>query len=446
MVQFKRKKLRNKGNVPPIVWASALCLALLLCSLLLFLDSGESGHSFQLSRIRGGSSIYPTNPPGTCIAKASDLPELWRRTLKVEKNADRFQIQNDSPWNAQEQVLAYEAGMKAFLELVQFYEQASEEDILELGTDAVNSLIDCVYAPSAGSQESTDMAVQAAIRVLKINARKYVTLEKEGWEETCKSIFSKMKYLGYAQYLLVKYPLDMQLEEIRNVLRDRVNASFRSCGSISGIFGYDVNEELKNPDNDINDVLWEWMSHSIALVDCMTVPGVQVPPGTEQFIADEWEYFKHFKFKNARDYPEGHYDHEMAYMVTHVAYIPTGYGRHVQLIHDAPWLYRYLRENFYAAMETESPDLINEFVDLVRQYGCDEEDDVMVRDGTRFLLHLFSEKGHKWMRDDDEVSNYDLIHGPWTGSSGVARRQPEPIVPGSYGHVFYETIRKFKQR
>ena len=137
----------------------------------------------------------------------------------------------------------------------------------------------------------------------------------------------------------------------------------------------------------------------------------------------------------------------MAYFVTHAAYVPTGYGRHIQLIDDAPWLYAYVRENFYAVLETKSPDLIAEFVDLARQYGCDEETDVQVRDGARFLLKLYVENNHKWMHDDDDsVNNYDRIHGPWTGVSGVERRVPEPIVPGSYGHKFYEIIRNAKQQ
>ncbi len=107
---------------------------------------------------------------------------------------------------------------------------------------------------------------------------------------------------------------------------------------------------------------------------------------------------------------------------------------------DAPALYRFLRENFYAVLERGELDLVAEFVDLFRQYGCTEDNDLQVRDGTRYLLKLFHGAGDHWMayREPDEptkTSDYDAIHKAWTGMSGVRVRVPEPAEPGTYGGI-----------
>jgi hypothetical protein len=85
-------------------------------------------------------------------------------------------------------------------------------------------------------------------------------------------------------------------------------------------------------------------------------------------------------------------------------------------------------------------DLLAEFVDLFRQYGCTERDDLQLRDGTRYLLKLFHTAGDHWMahREPNEkakVSDYDAVHKAWTGMAGVRVRVPEPAKPGTYGGV-----------
>ena len=104
-----------------------------------------------------------------------------------------------------------------------------------------------------------------------------------------------------------------------------------------------------------------------------------------------------------------------------------------------------IRENFYPVMEMGELDLLAEFVDLFRQYGCTEEHDLQVRDGTRYLLRLFHAAGDSWMAhresyETEEPSAYNLVHKAWTGVAGVRARVIEPPAAGTYGAVFRQAV------
>jgi len=108
---------------------------------------------------------------------------------------------------------------------------------------------------------------------------------------------------------------------------------------------------------------------------------------------------------------------------------------------DSPSLYRFHRENFYAVMQLGDIDLFASFVDSLRQYGCSSENDVQVRDGTRFLLRVYRDGGDRWMdhqRDGDEtavINDYQSIHKPWTRVLGIRPRRLEQPKPGTYGGI-----------
>jgi hypothetical protein len=86
-------------------------------------------------------------------------------------------------------------------------------------------------------------------------------------------------------------------------------------------------------------------------------------------------------------------------------------------------------------------DLFYEFVDLFRQYGCDETNDRQLRDGSRFAVSKFEEAGNSWINylapgyTWDDYTSYDLIHQPWTGMAAMRRRELEPFSPGTYGYM-----------
>ena len=173
-----------------------------------------------------------------------------------------------------------------------------------------------------------------------------------------------------------------------------------------------------------------------------------MPDGSARFIADTWRYLSTYAVPQGRDHPQGlnHMPaYDAAYLMTHAGYMPTGYGRHRLNVADAPWLYRYIRENFYAAMEMGELDLFAEFVDLLRQYGCTEDTDAQLRHGSRYLLYLYTQAGGLWLAHREsyegaDISDYDALHKPWTAIAGLRRRTFEPMVPGSFGAAFQKAV------
>jgi hypothetical protein len=191
---------------------------------------------------------------------------------------------------------------------------------------------------------------------------------------------------------------------------------------------------------------------SIEFTSGQTVPNVVISEQAREIPPAVWRYFEKYRFPDAREFPDRAANKTFqgnAYLATHVAYIVTGYGRHRLYISDSPSLHRYLRRNFYAVLEMGELDLVAEFVDLFRQYGCNETNDAQTRDGTRYLMELYKAAGNSWIKhtdadaasglrgtsDDDTASNYNLVHKPWTGVAGVRARKFEPAAAGSYGAI-----------
>jgi hypothetical protein len=129
----------------------------------------------------------------------------------------------------------------------------------------------------------------------------------------------------------------------------------------------------------------------------------------------------------------------VADLAPHIAHIPTGTHRFPLYVPDHPDLYRYHRENFYAVMQLGELDLFASLVDTLRQYGCTPENNVQVRDGSRFMLKIFHDNKDRWMNfrqegeTDAEFDDYDIVHYPWTAVLGLRDRKPEQPKPGNYG-------------
>ena len=386
-------------------------------------------------------------PPGICINNLQDMPKHWRPLPGLYPDPG-------TPWTAQEQTLADESVEKGLDELVAFYEHnMTVSRIQKLRNNAVNSLIDEAYA-SESMPSYHAKALRAAARVLKINAARFATDKNNNKYTGCTKTYEKLKYVGYGQYLVNNLPDDAELATLQAALTAHVNFMLQQdCQTLESVLDVgDLSTIFRDKHAHADDV-FDWTLKAIALTDALTVPNLALPEGTEEFIAKVWKYLSHYEYPYARDHRKHYGDYttrNTAWLATHVAYVPSGYGRHKQLIGDAPYLYQYIRENFYYALEYGMLDLFCEFVDLVRQYGCTEETDYQVRHGTRYILSLYLQGGHSWMNyredgqppdEDESIDDYDLIHKPWTAISGVIRRKFEPIVPGSYGHAFQEALK-----
>ena len=266
-----------------------------------------------------------------------------------------------------------------------------------------------------------------------------------------------MKYVGYADDLHRQYvhKLDPDLKNVRDTLVEKLQKAIGNCDNDLGNFIGDVNwrEKIRNTSLS-SGVVWEWMLSAIALNQCKSIPDLTMPKETHEFVARVWRYFYDYDMAGFEEFEAEDSERNgswvgMAYLATHVPYIATGYGRHYQFLRESPHLYHFCRDNFYAAIEEGGHDLAAEFVDMLKIYGCTEENDIQVRDGVRYIMSLYKNAGNSFMnhREEDEGSprDYDLIHKPWTGTAAVARYDRvtsfEPEVPGSYGHEFRNALK-----
>jgi len=320
--------------------------------------------------------------------------------------------------------------------------------VVALHEDAVASLIEVTYA--GVNPPAVNFAARAAARSnLNMLADPY--LRRDPNSVNCRQYAQLLPLTIYA--LAKSSHLRVMAASIeggvgRNdsrmgALVALTNSAYRACGSLEAAMNYDYKKILESKQISIDDafdlVIW-----SLLFVEAQLVPGLELPAAARDFPPALWRYLDNYPLIGANAYPDGAWNErfiDTAYLATHIAYIPTGNHRHPIYVEDSPKLYRFLRENLYAVLQMGELDLVAEFVDSLRQYGCTEENDLQVRDGTRYLLRLFHAGGDRWMtyrepgETDDDVDDYDLVHKAWTGIAGVRVRVPELAEPDTYGGV-----------
>jgi hypothetical protein len=372
------------------------------------------------------SGCAPERPEPLCVLAPDMMPEGWRPSDVVQRSLSA------EPWSVNETKDAEYAAITGFDELKEFFSNRPTA-VADLGIDAVESVIESSYSTSnmpALQMEARQLARQILTKLIA------PYLGRDSGLATCKEFSTLIDLAIQADALLPQ-------EDARiPTLVGLTNASYRSCGSIAMATGYDFHQRLA-AENVSTDELSDLVLWSITFTDAQLVPGLELPSDARDLPPALWSFLGRYPLVAARAFPEGGRNtafYDMAYLATHIAYIPSGYGRHPIYIADAPWLYRFLRENFYPVLEMGELDLVAEFVDLFRQYGCTEQSDLQLRDGTRYLLRLFHSAGDRWMtyREPNEPANtgdYNEIHKAWTGTSAVRVRVPEPPKPGTYGYV-----------
>lgn len=444
----KRRTVGDRSKWQRIVGCWCLAVGLLVIgggsfAQLSLPASSASSTAIGNTRKKINSDIDVSN---ICVNDPKDLPKYWRPPKGMHFEDSGL------PWSEAEQAMADEAVETGLNELINYFEQnMTHSRIKKQGADSVNAMIDEAYA-SGNNPPYHQRALLAAAKNLKLVAARFVTEDRNRYQG-CVHTYDRLKYVGYGQYLVNNLPDDRELRDFQEVLVERINEMFKDCGTLEAVLDIGELDYIFTKKNEHADPVFEWVLQAIALTECLTIPTLNMPRGTEEFIANVWHYLGDgYELFYARDNPRHYKEYEtrnQAWLATHIAYIPTGYGRHVQRIEDAPYLYKYIRENYYYALEYGMLDLMCEFVDLIRQYGCTEENDYQLRHGTRFILSLYEKAGHSWMnykernqKDGDEISDYNMIHKPWTAISGVIQREFEPIVPGSYGYAFERALEK----
>ena len=361
-----------------------------------------------------------------CVLNPTRMPESWRPSASIQQSL------RASPWSngeAKDAAHAVEAGLG---EITDFF-ASKPASVLALRDNAVEPLIDISY--SAGNMPRLQTrARDSASAVLSQLLTPY--LARDANSASCREFPALIDLAIYSHELLPR--ADRRISRMVAL----TNAGYRACGSLPAAIGYDYPRTLAEPNVSRNDI-WNLVMWSITLTDAQLVPGLELSPEAGDLTPTLWHFLEHFPLPGARSYQDGAVDknfYDTAYLATHIAYIPSGYGRYPIYVADSPELYSFLRENFYAVLQMGELDLTAEFVDAFRQYGCTERNDLQVRDGTRYLLKLFHSAGDRWMAyrepgEPAQIDDYDAVHKAWTGISGVRARVPERAAPGTYGGV-----------
>jgi len=386
------------------------------------------------------------NPPGICINDPNLMPLSWRAP------EDRLPFEDDgSPWTEEEEELAKEAADKGLDELISFFDEVDDDRIRRLGTDAINSIFDYVIG-SGNMPVFHQRALNAAIRVLRISSKYFAGPDASGSSRDCESMYNKFKLSGYANRLHQEDPENEGLKKLRDELVTNLNLSIHECdNSLDDIMENDEEtwrEALQDKERGESDV-YSWAMWAIAITECLIIKDLRLPEDAPDFVADVWRYFKNYELP---DYERGFEDErgtwvQLAYLATHLQFVPTGYGRHYCYMKDAPHLYHFYRNNFFVAYRRGGHDLVAEFIDMLATYGCTPKNDIQVRHGVRYVLSMYKEAGHSFVKhrerwEDRVLNDYSRIHKPWTGIASVMLQGCfEPELPGSYGHAFRQTLK-----
>jgi len=366
-----------------------------------------------------------------CVLDPAAMPESWRPSGARQKTL------STAPWSAEESKDALHAIDRGMAELTGFFAYRPAA-IAALRDDAVEAFIDLSYA-AANTPALRSAAREQALRMLTLLMAPYLAQAPE--QIACSEARQVLSYTNYARDLLP--PGDARMP----AMVARTNAAWRACGSLAAAMGYDYRARIASPKTTTNEA-WDLTMWTITLIDARLVPGLELSAEAREMPAAAWHYLAQYPLVGARGYPEREQSqafYDTAYLATHIAYIPTGYGRHPISVADAPAVHAFLRENFYAVLEMGELDLVAEFADLFRQYGCGEANDLQLRDGARYILKLFHAAGDSFMArrepwERDVVPAYTAIHKPWTGMAGLRVRVPEPPAPGTYGGIFRQEV------
>merc|ERR1719498_1035313 len=228
---------------------------------------------------------------------------------------------------------------------------------------------------------------------------------------------------------------------------DATNDALDDCSSLEDYLGFNASVRLSKYPTSIKEISssdWTEPIYAMTLqaVDTLSLLGIEdlhMPDGALEYVASFWAYLFDYPFPHAHEYQDGIDDpafEQNSYIVTHLAYVVTGYQRYGLTANDAPWLFQYLRENFYAAVESGHLDLYAEFLDNFRQYGCTSLDDRQTKDGTLLLLQGYHKaKGHciDYRDPDDETTlgDYSVMHKAWTAYVGLHERVFETPPQGT---------------
>lgn len=374
------------------------------------------------------ASLAETSQP-LCVIDPANMPESWQPPAEMRRNLSL------APWSeaeAQDAEYAKETGVDEIIAHFQNKPSALET----LWGDAIEALTQVTYASE--NTPEFDAKVHAAARDNLNTLTELFFKKKPDPDQVLCDDFERL--LPLAIFAHSFYPAgDSRTVRITN----STNTAYRACDSLEAATDLDHHKILATQQAD-PDILLEVYIWALWFIEAELYPDIELPSETREYSKQLWNYFKSYDLAGSGEFKEGPWDDgfvAVADLAPHIAHIPTGTHRFPLYVKDHPDLYKYHRENFYAVMQLGELDLFASFVDTLRQYGCTPENDVQVRDGTRFMLKIFHEHKDRWMNyrqegeTDAEIDDYDIVHYPWTAVLGIRDRKPEPPEPGTYGGI-----------
>lgn len=369
------------------------------------------------------ASFAQTTEP-LCVLDPAEMPESWRPSGEVAAALSQ------APWSAADDAVVTNAMAVGIEEMIAHF-AAHPAAVPDLWEDSIAAILEAKYA-SANAPELDARIAEGGYRNLDLLIEPYLTTPTPAM--TCPDYERVLPLTLYASASATRAEATIKLVELSN-------AAYAACGSLNGVLGVEFPAVLSSPTvND--DITFDLVIWSLLFIEAELVPGLTLPQEMKDFSPALWSFLETYPIKNASEYEEGAEDDdfiEAAYLATHIAYIPTGNHRFPIYVEDSPALYRFHRENLYPVMEMGELDLIAEFVDSLRQYGCTAENDLQVRDGTRYMLGLFDAAGGSWLGhlEEGEVGpdDYDLIHKAWTAVLGIRPRNIAEPADATYGGV-----------
>ena len=103
---------------------------------------------------------------------------------------------------------------------------------------------------------------------------------------------------------------------------------------------------------------------------------------------------------------------DQCYLVTHVVFTLSEWGA-LRLDKELlPHEYYFLREHMVSQIRVKNVHLVGEFVEALRIFGCDDDDDI-VKQGINFLLKEQSKSDGSWDREEETMRTL-YIMPPWS--------------------------------
>jgi hypothetical protein len=372
-----------------------------------------------------GSMAEKADP--LCVLDPAQMPASWQPSAEMKKGLD------PAPWSESEAKDARYSIETGLNEMIDFF-KSKPSAIQSLWADSVEALIQVTYS-SANSAEFDEKVREASRTNLSALITAHFNAHRDP-KADCDE-FERLLPLTLLAHKL--YPAD---DSRTSMVTKRTNAAYRACGSLQVATGVDIKKVL-GVKQAAPSALLEVYIWALWFMEAEVHPDIELPAEAYQYGPALWKYFESYQLAGASKFKDPFDEKfiEIADIAPHIAHIVTGTNRYRLYVEDHPHLYRWHRENFYAVMQVGELDLFASIVDTLRQYGCTPENDVQVRDGTRFLLKIFHKGKDRWMayrqpgETDANIDDYGLVHYPWTSILGVRDRNLEEPKPGTVGGI-----------